>query len=196
MSARTPTVSNDALPPRSHGRARRASRRNVASGRGGGLSAPSVAVPGDTSVRLQGSLHPRPDLHRGCNCRMLDLILLRKAASRARAMRPDDAQPHAGRHQPPHLHAGRCRPRHRPLHPHRQGSARPPPQLQAVQHPMHRRGSRPGAAGAAGVTLPGQRQRRRRCCASRRTQGVGGWRVAASRSAGGYLASSSRAGCV
>ena len=48
------------------------------------------------------------------------------------------AQPDAGRHQPPHLHAGRGRPRHRLRPPDGPGLALPPPHMQAVQHQMHR----------------------------------------------------------
>ena len=48
------------------------------------------------------------------------------------------AQPDAEAHQPPHRHAGRGRPRHRLLPPHRQGPPQPPPRLHEVRHQVHR----------------------------------------------------------
>ena len=52
------------------------------------------------------------------------------------------AQPDAGRHQPAHVYAERVRAGHRLRRAHGQGPPQPPPQLQAVQHQVHRRARR------------------------------------------------------
>ena len=52
------------------------------------------------------------------------------------------------------------------------------------------------AGGGGGAAQLVQRRQRRRCCVSWTRRGGCGWRAAASRSAGGYRVSSSRAGCV